>query len=181
MSTFLGLFSWQDIQGYELFSFRASTPKQLEHKIKNMTQAAFVLASNHFKKSFSVKPCVWLRMKNRIFQICISVDRKKKPLTRKLFYISIFTSNHFRTELQTCKERERERERETVSKNRPSSSPTTHTPPVSSIAAPRQSSKDQLQHHSILPPPCDLAFTSTARSRLQIKPSRLSLFLLLSI
>ena len=83
------------------------------------------MASNHFKKSFSVKPCVWLRMKNRIFQICISVDRKKKPLTRKLFYISIFTSNHFRTELQTCKERERERERETVSKNRPSSSPMT--------------------------------------------------------
>ena len=65
-----------------------------------------------FQEIIFVKPCVWLHMENRIFRICISFDRKKKPLTRKLFYISIFTSNHFQIELQMRKERERERERE---------------------------------------------------------------------
>ena len=58
-------------------------------------------------------------MENKIFRICISFYRKKKPLTRKLFYISIFTSNHFRTELQTRNVRERERERERKSKTDP--------------------------------------------------------------
>ena len=76
---------------------------------KTLIKAVFVLASNHFRKSFSIKPCVWLHMENRIFRICISFYHKKKPLTRKLFYISIFTSNHFRTKLQTRKEREREK------------------------------------------------------------------------
>ena len=94
----------------------------------------FVLALNHFRKSFSVKSCVWLRIENRIFRISISFDRKKKPLTRKLFYISILPLNHFQTELQTCKERERERERERDGEqeqtelqfddHKPSSSPT---------------------------------------------------------
>ena len=45
-------------------------------------------------------------MENRIFRKSISFDRKIKALTQKLFYVSIFTSNHFRT--QTLKERERE-------------------------------------------------------------------------
>ena len=67
------------------------------------------MVSNHFRLSFYTLPCVWLCMKNRIFQKNISFDRKIKALTRKLFYVSIFTSNHFQT--QTRKERERERER----------------------------------------------------------------------
>ena len=68
-------------------------------------QGPFVLASNHFRKSFSVKPCVWLCMENRIFWKPISFDRKIATLTWKLFYVFILPSNHFR-------ERERERERE---------------------------------------------------------------------
>ena len=71
-------------------------------------QGAFVLVSNHFKKLFYISPCVWLHMENSIFQKNISFDRIIKALTRKLFYVSIFTSNHFRT--QTRRERERERE-----------------------------------------------------------------------
>ena len=47
----------------------------------------FVLASNHFRKSFYTSSCVWLRMKNRIFQKSISFDCKIKALTQKLFYI----------------------------------------------------------------------------------------------
>ena len=50
-----------------------------------------------------------MRMKNIIFRKNISFDRKIKALTQKLFYVSIFTSNHFQT--QTRRERERERER----------------------------------------------------------------------
>ena len=38
-------------------------------------------------------------------------DRKITQNTRKIIFVHIFTSNHFRTEFQTCKERERERER----------------------------------------------------------------------
>ena len=68
------------------------------------------MASNNFRKSLYTLPCVWLRKENIIFWKSISFDRKIKVLTRKLFYVSIFTSNHFRT--QTRKERERERERE---------------------------------------------------------------------
>ena len=49
-----------------------------------------------------------MRMENIIFRKSISFDRKIKALTQKLFYVSIFTSNHFQT--QTRKERERERE-----------------------------------------------------------------------
>ena len=131
------------------------------------------MASNHFRKSFSIKPCVWLHMENKIFRICISFDRKKKPLTRKLFYFSIFTLNHFRTELQMRKERERERERNGEQEqtelqfddHKLSSSPTTHTALtalVSSITAPRRSSKDRFQRHAISPspPPRDLASRS---------------------
>ena len=68
-----------------------------------------------------------------------------------------------------CRERERERERESPIL-RPSSSPTTtaaHSPDqapirwsILSIAAPRRSSKDWLQHHSISPLPRYLASRS---------------------
>ena len=68
------------------------------------------MASNQFRKSFYTSSCVWLRMENIIFQKSISFDRKIKVLTRKLFYVSFFTSNHFRTQMH----RERERERESL-------------------------------------------------------------------
>ena len=125
-------------------------------------------------------------MENRIFRICISFDPKKKPLTLKLFYISIFTSNHFQTELQTRRERERERERERARIDRaPIRQPQTELQsddphradrtsfvdrstapiaPVSSITALRRSSKDRLQRRTISPSSCDLAFASAARS-----------------
>ena len=70
------------------------------------------MASNHFTKSFSVKPCVWLCMENRIFRNAFHLTLKIKALTRKSFYISIFPTNYFQT--QTRRERERERERETT-------------------------------------------------------------------
>ena len=76
-------------------------------KKRDFVKGPFVLASNHFRKSFSVKPCVWLRMENRISRNAFHLTVKIKALTRKSFYVSIFTSNHFRT--QTRRERERER------------------------------------------------------------------------
>ena len=86
------------------------------------------MASNHFRKLFSVKSCVWLHMENRISGNAFHLTVKIKALTRKSFYVSIFTSNHFQT--QMCKERERERERETVSLHRLSSSLKTYTPSI---------------------------------------------------
>ena len=123
-------------------------------------------------------------MENRIFRICISFDPKKKPLTLKLFYISIFTSNHFQTELQTRRERERERERARIDRapiRQPQTELQSDDPhratrtslvdrstapiaPVSSITALRRSSKDRLQRRTISPSSCDLAFASAARS-----------------
>ena len=67
------------------------------------------MASNHFRKSFYTLPCVWLRMENRIFRKSISFDRKIKALTRKLFYVSIFTSNHLRTQTRKVRKRRESR------------------------------------------------------------------------
>ena len=88
-----------------------------------MNLAVFVLAENDFRKSFYMKPCVWLRMENRVFQKIIYFDCKIAPLTRKIFSASVLPSNHFRrhakrerereiglTDAQTERERERERE-----------------------------------------------------------------------
>ena len=51
--------------------------------------------------------CAWkIEFSGKAFHLTVNI----MALTRKLFYISIFTSNHFRT--QTRRERERERERE---------------------------------------------------------------------
>ena len=63
-------------------------------------------------------------MENRISGNAFHLTVKIKALTRKSFYVSIFTSNHFQT--QTCKERERE----TVSLHRLSSSLKTYTPSI---------------------------------------------------
>ena len=54
-----------------------------------------------------MKPCVWLRMENRVFQKIIYFDCKIAPLTRKIFSASVLPSNHF----QRHAKRERERER----------------------------------------------------------------------
>ena len=118
---------------------------------------------------------------------------------------------HFKPFPDSCAKTERERERaqsldrapirrpqqrtpqtELQSNNhRLSSSLTTHTPLVSSIASPCWSHQCRRSQHRAnrtapfkqrsTPTPLDLAFTSAARSYLLIKPSRLSLFLLLSI
>ena len=88
-----------------------------------MILAVFVLAKNDFRKSFYMKPCVWLRMENRVFQKIIYFDCKIAPLTRKIFSASVLPSNHFqrhakrerereRTHRHANRERERERERE---------------------------------------------------------------------
>ena len=56
-----------------------------------------------------MKPCVWLRMENRVFRKIIYFDRKIAPLTRKIFSSSILLSNHFRRHAKRERERERER------------------------------------------------------------------------
>ena len=73
-------------------------------------KAAFVLASNDFRKSFYTFPCVWLRMENRVFRKIIYFDRKIRPLTRKMSATSVLPLNHFWA--HRCRERKRERERE---------------------------------------------------------------------
>ena len=71
-------------------------------------KAAFVLASNDFRKSFYTFPCVRLRMENRVFQKIIYFDRKIRPLTQKMNATFVSPSNHFRA--HKCRERERESE-----------------------------------------------------------------------
>ena len=75
-------------------------------------KAVFVLAENDFKKSFYMKPCVRLRMENRVFWKIIYFDHKIRPLTRKMNAASVLPSNHFWA--HRCGERERETERERV-------------------------------------------------------------------
>ena len=70
-------------------------------------KVVFVLAENDFRKSFYMKPCVWLHMENRVFRKIIYFVRKIAPLTRKIFSASILPSNHY----QRRAKRERERER----------------------------------------------------------------------
>ena len=66
----------------------------------------FVLASNHFRKYFSVNAGVWLRMENKFsgnaFQLTVCWGVKSFPF---LFYLQISFFGKQR-------ERERERERE---------------------------------------------------------------------
>ena len=54
-----------------------------------------------------MKPCVWLRMENRVFQKIIYFDYKIAPLTWKIFSTSVLPSNHF--QIRAKRERERER------------------------------------------------------------------------
>ena len=77
------------------------------HGSKYVTKTVFVLAKNDFRKSFYMKPCVWLRMENRVFRKIIYFDHKIAPLTWKIFSAYVLPSNHFRRRAK----RERERER----------------------------------------------------------------------
>ena len=83
-----------------------------------------------------------MRMENIIFRKSISFDRKIKALTQKLFYVSIFTSNHFQTQTRTQRERERERVFDFAQPNRPARS---HPNPwyVYEIAQLRSSRRDR--------------------------------------
>ena len=71
----------------------------------------FVLASNHFRRCFTVNVGVWLRMKNSFSRKYFQLTVKIMALTWKIFYTSILPSNHFRTS-DTQREREREKESE---------------------------------------------------------------------
>ena len=66
----------------------------------------FVLASNHFRKYFSVNAGVWLRMENGFSGKEFQLTVKLRPLTRKIFSAKILPSNHFRRHAK----RERERD-----------------------------------------------------------------------
>ena len=75
----------------------------------------FVLAENDFRKSFYMKPCVWLHMENRVFQKIIYFDCKIAPLTRKIFSASVLPSNHFQRHAKRERTHRRaNREREIV-------------------------------------------------------------------
>ena len=81
------------------------------------TKVVFVLASNHFRKSFSVNAGVWLRMENGFSGKEFPLTVKLRPLTRKIFSAKILPSNHFRRRAKRERERERthaqtERERD---------------------------------------------------------------------
>ena len=99
------------------------------HGSKYVTKTVFVLAKNDFRKSFYMKPCVWLRMENRVFPKIIYFDRKIAPLTRKHFQLQFYLQIIFE-DAQREKEREKgltdvqtKREREIASVRLPSSSP----------------------------------------------------------
>ena len=124
----------------------------------------FVLALNHFQKCFFINVGVWLRMENKFsgkhFQLTVCFNGFDLEM--------VWSENfHFKPFLDSRAKTERERWRRESVVLKPSSSPTTHTPPVSSIAAPHWSSKDRLQSRSISP--------------LDQTQLPLSLFLLLSI
>ena len=80
----------------------------------------FVLASNHFRKYFSVNAGVWLRMENGFSGKEFQLTVKLRPLTRKIFSAKILPSNHFRRHAK--RERERERERKIANPKNPRSS-----------------------------------------------------------
>ena len=140
----------------------------------------FVLASNHLWKCFSVNAGVWLRIGNKFsekyFQLTVCFNGFDLEMVWSENF-QLIVCLKWKFSLQTIsgltrKEREREREPSLQTElqsndHKPSSSPTTHTPPVSSIAAPHWSSKDRLQSRSISP--------------LDQTQLPLSLFLLLSI
>ena len=162
--------------------------------------------------------CAWkIEFSGKAFHLAVNI----MALTLKLFYISIFTSNHFQTQMH--RERERERRdhwsspsrssenfhsppkisllthshhshqaqaegRRELSPMKPRSSPRPTAPPVwlrrsnpSLIWSHHLSSSIVLKPISDEPGLIVLAFAFAAWSYLYIKPSRLSLFLLLSI
>ena len=83
--------------------------------MKNLEiKAVFVLASNHFRKSFSINAGVLLRMENEFSGKEFQLTVKLRPLTWKIFSAKILPSNHF---LRRAK-RERERERTHTRKQR---------------------------------------------------------------
>ena len=76
------------------------------------TKAAFELAVNGFRKSFSVKHTCLVATKNRISGKLFQFDQNLEPLTRKWFYTFILPSNHFRVTRKREREREKERDGE---------------------------------------------------------------------
>ena len=96
-------------------------------KLSNVTQAMFVLASNHFRKCFSVNAGVWLRMENEFSRKEFQLTVKLRPLTWKIFSTKILPSNHFQRRAKRERERERthtrkQKEREIVNPENPRSS-----------------------------------------------------------
>ena len=89
------------------------------------SKAAFELAVNGFRKSFSVKPVCLAVTENRISGKWFQFDRNFTPLTRKWFYTFILPSNHFRVTRKRERESERKRKKEElaeiVCRNRPPS------------------------------------------------------------
>ena len=151
--------------------YRGWDVRKISWMIRIQIEDVFVLVSNLFQKCFSINVGVWLRMENKFsgnyFQLTVCFN----GFDSKIGFSQNF---HFKPFPDSCAKREREREREReeraqssdrapvwrpqqrtpqteLNDHRPSSSLTYQIALVSSMAAPRQSSKDRLQRRTILP------------------------------
>ena len=123
----------------------------------------FVLAENDFRKSFYMKPCVWLRMENRVFQKIIYFDRKIAHLTRKIFSASVLPSNHFRRRAK--RERERERTHKHANRERDHAVEFKIAPVRSPSSSPPRASEIAPQTHEPIDPSLILTDEPTNQSR----------------
>ena len=139
------LSKWTNICIHSFFHQCLLYDDQLPFSVTN--KVVFLLASNHFRKCFSINAGVWLHMENKFsekyFQLIVCFNGFDLEM--------VWSENfHFKPFLDSCAktdtEREKERERGIRESPvlRPSSSPMTHTPLVSSIAALRQSHRSRL-------------------------------------
>ena len=100
---------------HEQFFFKKNCGKSCDYRNNLHPKAVFVLAENIFRKSFYMKPCVWLRMENRFFRKIIYFDLENIfnfCFTFKSFPETCKERKRERKDSQMCKQRERERERE---------------------------------------------------------------------
>ena len=95
--------------------FKKKIVEKVDYRNNLHPKAVFVLAENIFRKSFYMKPCVWLRMENRFFRKIIYFDLENIfnfCFTFKSFPETCKERKRERKDSQMCKQRERERERE---------------------------------------------------------------------
>ena len=122
-------------------------------------KVVFVLAENDFRKSFYMKPCVWLRMENKVFRKIIYFDCKIALWPRKyfqfLFYLQIISGDAQREKRkrkasQMCKQREFE-----IAPSSLRSCQSDRHPRPLQVMWDRTTNPRTDCHHHPCPPPCD--------------------------